>query len=115
MNNWFEGMPEVVKVGPFRVRIEIKSVLNDEDNWGEFDDSPDERAEYVIRFKYGQPTRRFALDTVLHEVSHAVFRTFGLNDGETEERICTVLAVGWGMILRENPELAKWIGAAAQA
>lgn len=113
--SYFEGLPEFLKVGPFKVRLEIKAKLEDEDIWGGFYNSDDNRAEYVIELRMAQPTPAFALDTVLHEVMHAIYKTFGLTDGETEEKVASALATGWVMVLRDNPELTKWIGAAATA
>jgi len=50
------------------------------------------------------------VDTVLHELNHAVW-AMGQLEGkaQTEERAVSVMATYWTQIFRDNPKLIKWI------
>ena len=49
------------------------------------------------------------LDTTLHEINHAIYWAYGLEDEDKEERIVATFATAWAQIYRDNPELLKWI------
>ncbi len=50
------------------------------------------------------------LDTVLHEVNHAIFWAYGIEaQCDNEERLCGMLATAWTQIYRDNPALVRWI------
>jgi hypothetical protein len=102
----FEGFPTAIKVGPFRYTVEVLEEISKEDDggstWGDC-------GNLLIRLKREQPSEVFALDTVLHEVGHAIAGAFALGDNSNEERAVSVFATGWTMVLRENPALANWI------
>ena len=49
------------------------------------------------------------VDTLIHEVYHAIFWTGGLKDEDDEERTVGVLATGFTQVCRDNPELVKFI------
>ena len=49
------------------------------------------------------------LDTLLHEILHAVWHEYGLEDKEPEEHAITVLATGLTQVLYDNPKLAAQI------
>lgn len=49
-------------------------------------------------------------DTVLHEVLHAIRQSQGREyGGEVEEDYVRSLATGLTVVLRDNPEFAKWL------
>lgn len=61
------------------------------------------------------------LDTLYHEINHAIEYVFGFSvdreseDDEkaqkyrTDEQHCTSIATGWVMINRDNPEFREWV------
>ena len=50
------------------------------------------------------------VDTVLHEINHAIWAIGNLKtEKEEEERVVAVMASYWTQIFRDNPELIKWI------
>jgi hypothetical protein len=49
------------------------------------------------------------LDTVLHELNHAVFWAYGIEDGDKEERVVGLLGTAWAAIFLDNPHLVDWI------
>jgi len=79
--------------------------------------------EYDLRRKYGH-TDRFNIkmeicdatqdqctaDTVIHEVLHAIWFSKGISgDKADEEDIVTPLATGLAQVIRDNPDLIKWL------
>lgn len=50
------------------------------------------------------------VDTVLHEVLHAIFYTMKIGlDMDTEEKVVSALATGLVGVLQDNPEFSKWL------
>ena len=50
------------------------------------------------------------VDTILHEMLHAIWRLGQLKDAkETEERTVSVTASYLAQIIRDNPELIAWL------
>ena len=101
----FAGFPEILRIGPFDYRVKIVKKLKD---WGEFSSR-----KCVIRLR-SKMSPAWAIDTVKHEISHAIWHTYHLKRGDGEERIVTVMATGWTQVYRNNPKLLKWIAATAR-
>jgi hypothetical protein len=45
------------------------------------------------------------LDTFLHEIFHAIYWAYGIEDGDNEERTVGMLATAMTQVLRDNPSL----------
>ncbi len=102
-SGFFDGLPDVVRIGPFDISITVKDRLNDEDDVGTYAHG------IAIELRTNQHNATFALDTLLHEINHGIYRTFGLDDKSSEETIVATMATGWTMIYRDNPALIAWI------
>ena len=49
------------------------------------------------------------VDTLKHELNHAVWAMGNLKDKkEEEERVCSVMGTYWTQIERDNPHLVRW-------
>lgn len=105
-----DALPDSVKVGPFVYAIRKLDRLSDEDNWGECDSGT-----LTISLKRAQPSPVFALDSLMHEVGHAIWKLFALGDENKEETAVAALATGWVMVLTDNPALAKCLYDATRA
>jgi hypothetical protein len=103
-NDPINRLPSSLRIGPFDVHIETREKLADEDTWGTYNG-----ASLIMQFQSGQPSNTFAVDTVLHEINHAIYRIFGLREGDDEERIVGVMATGITQVLRDNPKLVAWL------
>ena len=65
--------------------------------------------DYVIDILQGQNTLD-ELDTLLHEVMHAILHCQGRENGaETEETYVRALATGLLMVLRQNPKFVVYL------
>ena len=102
----FEGLPPSIRIGPFDIHIQVAEQFEDEDLWGACDFN-----KCLIELRASQPSAAFAVDTVLHEITHAIFKIYLLKEGDDEERATSAFATGWTQVLRDNPGLLKWIAA----
>ncbi len=108
MSSLLDGLPKIIRVGPFDIPVIIKDKINDDDDSGLYTHG------ISIELRSDQHNAAFALDTVLHEINHAIYRTFGLNKNSNEEAAVTALATGYAMVMRDNPELTAWLYRMAQ-
>ena len=105
----FENFPSSIKIGPFDVAVVLKDKIDDDNgnkdsSWGAYTHG------VMIELCTGQHDNKiFALDTVMHEVSHGVYRCAGLDPSSGEESIVTAMSTGWLMVLKDNPALLCWI------
>ena len=92
----------VVKVGA--VDIDVFSLPFDGEAFGDFN--------YLnMRIRVDENLKGTVLvDTVLHELNHAIWAIGNLKtEKEEEERVVAVMASYWTQILRDNPHLIRWI------
>ena len=103
MSNHLDGLPSSIRIGPYDIAIAVKDRINDDDDVGEYNHGQS------ICLRTNQYNPMFAVDTVLHEVGHALYKCSGLDDGSSEESVITALASGWTQVFRDNPELLSWL------
>lgn len=104
----FDGLPSVVRVGAYDYSIELVEDHIDPDDWGNVNVET-----YTIKIKKNHPNSIRALETVIHEIKHALWDFFHMKDGMSEEEVVRIMSVGWAMVYRDNPDLLVWIGEAA--
>lgn len=110
--NITDQLPDFIRVHGFDLRIERwnSHVVMGNRRWGEFSS-----AEQCIRIQSDMPTPFKAVDTFLHEVTHAIWWAYGLFDKDEEERIVLTMGSAWMQVYRDNPWLLKWIDKALHA
>lgn len=52
---------------------------------------------------------RYIVDTLLHEITHAIWFVWNIQDRDDEERTVTAIGTGLATVWRDNPEVFKWI------
>lgn len=52
-----------------------------------------------------------AIDSLLHEIGHAIWWCYGIQREDTEERIVSTTATAMTALFRDNPDLVRWISA----
>lgn len=99
-------IPQIIRVGLFDFRIELMThhQAAGVSRWGEFSS-----VEQLIRLQADMPTRYKAVDTFFHEVSHAIFWSYGIKNEDNEERIVSALGSALAALHRDNPWLVEWI------
>lgn len=105
---YYAGLPKSLKVGACEVAIELKARL-DNDDFGQFDPN-----DHAILLKNEQPSLGAAVDTLLHEIFHAIWTLTSLRVGDDEERIVSTLSLWQSQVLTDNPALTTWIAKATR-
>lgn len=103
-----EKLPKSVRIGPYDLDLRVVEKMEGDDDWGSF------IAHQGIEVRAEQPNDIFALDTVLHEVMHAIYEGALLEAGDKEERVVAAMASGMVQVVRDNPDLVKWMIKAAK-
>lgn len=98
-------IPNKIKVAAFDIEIKKyaihqASILG---RFGEFSCS-----ELCIRIDPDiMPIKR--IDTLIHELNHAIYWVYGMEDEDKEERVVATFATAWTQVYRDNPELLNFI------
>ncbi len=97
-------MPSSVRVGPYDIKIRELDPSDAEKNYGEFHS---EKMEIRLRKEFSSPQQ--AADTLLHEILHAVWMIGGLSHRDGEERLVASLATQICAVVRQNPDIVKFL------
>jgi len=82
-----------------------KQIPYTDDEWGTCD-----KDKRIISIKEHRDSR-FNVDTLLHEIFHAIWHEYQMaEEGEEEELTVGKLASGMTKVLAANPELMEWMG-----
>lgn len=100
-------LPDSVRIGPFDVRIREYSDVEaaEAGNYGSWHET-----SLTICIDLDRPPLK-VVDTVIHEVGHALWWVYRLRRKDDQERIVAALATGWTQVWRDNPELLGWMAA----
>lgn len=96
------ALPQAIRVGPYDFAVGL--LPEGDENYGLF--SPN---EMTIRVRPDVPSVVHVIDTVLHEIMHAIFWAYLLREADDEERTVGTLATGWTQVYRDNPGLVRWL------
>jgi hypothetical protein len=98
------GLPPSIRVGPHDIKIRLVSEKELGDDFGIFQN---DRLEITLCEEYAAGS--LAVDTALHEILHAIWLVSMRESSGTEEQVCSTIASQLTQVLRDNPELVKWI------
>lgn len=96
-----------IKIGPHTVRIKVADELKayGDTAWGTYDG-----ASYVITLNKSLMTSKaLVVETVLHELMHALWHHRALPNRPKEERVVGNLSLGLTQVFQDNPWLLEWI------
>lgn len=98
-------IPKRIKIGPHRYTIhEVgKEWSEDQDAHGKTNTNTH---EIWINTTY---TTSHILDTLIHELLHAIWNQYGLGEKEEEETVVHRLSTGWTQVMSDNQHLVKYI------
>lgn len=102
-------VPPRLRIGVFDVTVAVMPPpwSDNEKSYGTFNFNP---PSIALAGDIACPV--MAATVLRHEINHAIFHSYCLGDGETEERIVDVMANAWVQIERDNPELRTWFARA---
>ncbi len=94
-------LPKEIKVAGHQYRVKVKN-----GSWG--DDSRlrgnCSSQELEIKIDSNMPKSR-RVETLLHEIGHAIYHEYNIQDEDREERTVTAFATGLHQVLTDNPAL----------
>ena len=99
-------MPTSVIVGPYDIKIGELDPSESEHHYGMFNS---QKMEIRLCKEFSSPVR--AADTLLHEVIHSIFHIANITTAnpEDEERLVTSLSTQICAVVRQNPDLIKYL------
>ena len=99
-------LPKSIHVGPFAYTLEVIDNLKEggEEHWGLCIHN-----KQKIQIAGEHATPQAAVDTLLHEIMHAIWKERGLAKREPEERAVQAMATGLTCVLLNNPALLAWM------
>lgn len=107
--SYLKGLPTHIRIGGMIVRIQIVEEVTDGDSWGDFS-----CVKYLIRLDRGIPSKSKAVEVVVHEILHAIYRFAAVHPQDDEERMVTTFSTWLAMVFMDNPSLVKWISNATR-
>ena len=99
-----DDLPPAIRVGPHDIRFAALGAAEARKNYGTF-----VPAEQEIRLHQEYASGSMAVETVLHEVIHAVFAVATVQVEQGEEHVVSSLATYLAQIIRDNPEFVRWL------
>lgn len=54
------------------------------------------------------------LDSLIHEIGHAIWFLYGIRDEDNEEHTVNQMAIGWSQIWADNPDMVKFLNYAVK-
>ncbi len=103
--NLVEWLPQIIKIAAFDFKIVLWTYdkANSHNCYGRL--SVNEKTisidETLDRYQM--------LNTLIHEINHAIYWAYNIQDKDKEERIVTTFATAWTQIYRDNIDLLKFI------
>ena len=100
-----EYIPKRLKIAGKTVKVELIGLeqAQEEEVWGQF--MADEARIQIC----AEHTPEFVLDTLLHEILHACYAYWNMQDHDDEERIVHTMASALQSLYTENANLLKCI------
>ncbi len=104
---YYETLPAVLKISAYDIRL--INLLSDEEGddqvtWGKWSMNLQ-----LIKLKADQPSPYFAVDTLLHEIFHAIWCIYNIKREDDEERSVSTVATAVTDLFRRNPGLLYWL------
>ena len=99
-------LPDRLAIGPYSYALVIPNALEQAADavYGSCC-----HTEQVIKVQNHYPCVGQAIDTLMHELLHALFRAFRVPEGEDDETTVDVLGVAFASFLTSNPEFLIWL------
>lgn len=64
---------------------------------------------HTIRIRRHIRSRSLVIDTIMHELTHAIWSVFLMKPSDKEERLVHMFASGLTQLLLDNPDFLRWL------
>ncbi len=102
--SYFEGLPPTIRIGPYDVTIRVVEQVSGGEDFGEYSFN-----KMTISLRQEQPSRVFAVDTLLHEVVHGIRSIYDIKPKDDDERQTCRMGTGLTQVFKDNPVLLAWL------
>jgi hypothetical protein len=99
-----DDLPRAIRIGPHEIRFAALGTAEARKNYGTF-----VPAEQEIRLHQQYASGSMAVDTILHEVIHAIFAVGTVQVEQGEEHVVSNVATYLAQIIRDNPDFVSWL------
>lgn len=106
MDGWKIDLPTAVKVGYQRYRIDLMSEEERRNSGGKLGSCDHLRSVIKLSDHLAGPE---AVNTLLHEVMHAIWWVWSIGEETAEERGVTNITNGLCCVIADNPDFCKWL------
>ena len=103
---FMKKMPRTLRIGPLDWTVRL---MTGAEQMGGGNIGLCEPSHQRLNVQENPASTHSAVDTLLHEISHAIFWVFHVRGGDSEERIVSAMGTAWTQIYRDNPDLLDWI------
>jgi len=99
------SLPESVKISGYTFKFSVLDRIqaNADNVYGRFSSQT-----LIIEIDTSVPSFH-VLDSFIHEITHAIYWCYNLRDGDSEEKVVSLIARGWQQVYRDNPDVLKFI------
>lgn len=104
--NALKALPRTIKVGPFPFTVKLWDACTP-DVARAFGNCCTTTSTISLQPQFKSAAQ--AVDTVLHEVNHAIYWAYGVDDEDKEERVVAIFATAWTQVFQDNPALMAWV------
>ena len=103
--NYHVDLPSKIKIAAYDVKIipYVGQSARVNEVFGEFSS-----VENTIHIDTSISTMQIA-ETLIHEINHAIYYIYSLDDSDQEERVVSMFATAWMQIYRDNPHFLVFI------
>jgi|TARA_R110000787_G_scaffold267595_1_gene373957 hypothetical protein len=97
--------PKKIKVGAYKFKVVTwdRPMCHDKDAFGQF--LPRQGQIALAPDLYPA----LLLDTLIHEINHAIYFVYNIHDKDEEERTVHTISSGWTQVFMDNPKLLNFI------
>src|SRR6266566_4750201 len=116
---WVDTLPNSIRVGTHDCRIQKMNKPWGTNQWVVITKTGPKKVglrygdyevhTHVIRIRRHMQSRALVIDTIIHELTHAIWECFLLKSSDKEERLVHLMATGWTQVILDNPDFCDWL------
>jgi hypothetical protein len=98
------SLPSCIKVGGFDYKVyERGDFVKTQGQFGQCDN------DVGVILVGTDLTKAMQVNTLIHEIFHAIYYVYNIEEKDEEERVVNTFANGWHQVLSDNPSLVNYV------
>lgn len=106
---WADRLPKKLRISAYDFRVDLWDAPQAQ-NAHRYGECSSIEQRITIQAEFATLVKM--IDTLLHEIGHALYWAYGVEDDDKEERIVSAMGTAWTQLWRDNPALLDWLSAA---